>query len=364
MRNSQPRLSKREQDWSRRILNTYWAIVLLQALGQSLVLLFFEYTGSPLSFLINLILIPSGSMSLVLGLTEWMLRRYIAYFIYVLLISGTFISMMIVISNGDVRVIPAVFLITIFVSAVYFRAKLVIYTTALQFLSFFLVCLISDEFFNRQSDFDLLATPIVFIGGAFIAWAITVRGNENISDLEMMMLDKYNLLVLNDIYQRQARTDALTGLDNHTAFQEAFDMAVQSANEGKTQFNLALLDIDNFKSINDTYGHQTGNIVLIRIAEVIRRAVSPSDVVARYGGEEFVLLLNGLSGEEAIRTMEQIRAEVAALVIPEITGRVITISSGLKRHDPGESKEHLFEQTDAWLYEAKSSGKNRVVCHR
>jgi diguanylate cyclase (GGDEF)-like protein len=122
-----------------------------------------------------------------------------------------------------------------------------------------------------------------------------------------------------------------------------------------------LIDIDNFKSINDTYGHRIGDIVLARVADVIRTSLAPSDVGSRYGGEEFALLLFEQTLEEAYRLVEKIRQRISTISHEELAGDHVTVSIGLRSYEYALSKETLFELVDAHLYQAKHQGKNQTV---
>jgi diguanylate cyclase (GGDEF)-like protein len=123
--------------------------------------------------------------------------------------------------------------------------------------------------------------------------------------------------------------------------------------------SVIIADLDHFKSINDQYGHPTGDQVLARSATVFGGHLRPYDLAARYGGEEFLLLLPGTSNEDAIIIAERIREEVAKLEVPGCP-RQITASLGIASWIKGESPDELVARADAALYNAKHSGRNRV----
>ncbi|GIF02109.1 hypothetical protein Ari01nite_95730 [Paractinoplanes rishiriensis] len=158
-----------------------------------------------------------------------------------------------------------------------------------------------------------------------------------------------------------ARIDALTGIANRRHF---FDLAggeLADAHRYQNRLAAVMLDIDHFKKINDTYGHQAGDEV---IREVVRRLAAtgrPGDLLARYGGEEFVLLLPDV-GDDAAAIAERLRADVAAGPVGTAAGDVpVTISIGVAHLDPAERIDALLARADACLYQAKTSGRNRVV---
>jgi diguanylate cyclase (GGDEF)-like protein len=162
---------------------------------------------------------------------------------------------------------------------------------------------------------------------------------------------------------RQAVTDELTGLANHGRFQELLGSEMEQVRRYHHSIGLIMLDIDNFKSINDTYGHQQGDVVLKRVARVVADSSRDADFPARYGGEEMALILPHTDLEGAYAIAERVRTAVEALRIPrnDDDGVLrITASLGVASTTDG-LKDTLIADADAALYEAKRSGKNRTV---
>ena len=163
--------------------------------------------------------------------------------------------------------------------------------------------------------------------------------------------------------RRQAVTDELTGLANHGRFQQVLNSEMEQVRRYQHPLALIMLDIDNFKSINDTYGHQQGDVVLRRVARVVRDNSRDADSAARYGGEEMALILphTDLDGAHAIA--ERVREAVEALRVSRLDGQgalQITTSVGVAASADGD-KHRLIAEADAALYEAKRTGKNRTV---
>ena len=154
-----------------------------------------------------------------------------------------------------------------------------------------------------------------------------------------------------------ATTDALTGLLNRRAFIERVDS--QLASRGDT--TLAMIDIDHFKRVNDTYGHAAGDAVLRAFAEICRNAVTPEAVIGRIGGEEFAVLLSGLPLPEAQAVLESLRGAIEATAI-DIGGQTIhiTASIGATEVDAGPNASEFLSRADKALYEAKTAGRNRL----
>jgi diguanylate cyclase (GGDEF)-like protein len=162
---------------------------------------------------------------------------------------------------------------------------------------------------------------------------------------------------------RQAQTDGLTNLANRRALDERLDDEVDHAKRLGTHVAFVIADIDDFKSINDSYGHQTGDEVLRRIAQAFADAVRELDLPGRYGGEELALVLPGTNLTGARALAEKIRKSLEELpfTTPEGASFRVTASFGAACFPAQPTVESLVAAADAALYEAKRTGKNRVV---
>ena len=167
------------------------------------------------------------------------------------------------------------------------------------------------------------------------------------------------LLASNARLEELTRTDPLTGLRNRRSFDQEFVARFEHARRYNRPMAVAMIDIDHFKRINDTLGHQQGDAVLQRVAAVLRRCSRQSDLVARYGGEEFVVVLPETALLEALQFAEKIRASVAA-------DDGVTVSLGIAAMPPARfnEPEAFLRAADEALYRAKESGRNRVEFER
>ncbi len=207
---------------------------------------------------------------------------------------------------------------------------------------------VSNPHISYQVISILMVTPLAlayFHYGSFVATLVRSTSNQ-VTKLQSL-----------------ASTDGLTGLINRRQFNHRLQSEISRGRRHATPLTLALFDIDNFKRLNDFYGHPVGDRILIELGGLISQNVRESDIPARYGGEEFALILPETRQVEAYELLERLRALVEKTVfcLPD-NPLTITISVGVAEFNP---KQHtafeLVEQADAALYEAKRQGKNRVV---
>jgi len=159
--------------------------------------------------------------------------------------------------------------------------------------------------------------------------------------------------------ERQAFFDRLTGAANRRYFESLLDREVERADRYGTPFALVMFDLDHFKRVNDTWGHDVGDLVLQEVARIVDERLREADVLGRWGGEEFMILLPGDVAEQAAVAAEAVRERVAEHAFPR-AGRV-TISLGVAGYRPGEPRMELLRRLDQALYRAKREGRNRVV---
>jgi two-component system, cell cycle response regulator len=163
--------------------------------------------------------------------------------------------------------------------------------------------------------------------------------------------------------ERLATTDGLTGLTNHRTFQARLDAHLAQAQRYGKKLSLILCDIDHFKSVNDTYGHPIGDVVLRGVARTLLKEARATDVVARYGGEEFAVVMPETDGPGALVIAERIRERVKALAFDTGHGKLaVTLSLGVASFPANAAKKgDLLERADACLYHAKRHGRDRSV---
>lgn len=199
---------------------------------------------------------------------------------------------------------------------------------------------------------------VIFIGFTIVAFSFSKVLTSVVVNFEKenqkICEEKEKIL---EISQR----DSMTGLYNHKLFYEKLDEELQRC-DTEHHLSLVIIDIDNFKSINDTFGHATGDNVILKIVSIIRENMEESDIAARYGGEEFGLILVGKGEMEAFNIAERIRRSVEEAIVEGVE-RKVTISLGMMEVRPKDKNGILlFKEVDSALYEAKQTGKNKTVC--
>ena len=162
----------------------------------------------------------------------------------------------------------------------------------------------------------------------------------------------------NRLLQQVASVDALTGLKNRYSYNIRIMEEIDRAKRYETQLSLLLIDMDHFKRINDTYGHQAGDEVIQTVAATLQSIIRKVDALARWGGEEFVVLLPGIGLKDAKTVAEKLREKVESVV--HFDKERVTVSIGVSSFTSKESLETWFDRTDRALYHAKQGGRNRI----
>ena len=212
---------------------------------------------------------------------------------------------------------------------------------------------------------------LIFVIG-FSLPALYERHSRERADRREFLLNETNRLHMEDMLgmnahlERLSSMDSLTGIFNRRYLDVALARSCDIALDHQRWIGILMIDIDNFKSVNDAAGHQYGDLCLEQVAQVLQHSVRAGvDTVARYGGEEFVAILPDADKGEAIRIGERIRASIEAAALPAYHGRVVTVSAGATaiRGVRGSkfSADDLVAIADQALYKAKNSGRNRVI---
>ncbi len=212
------------------------------------------------------------------------------------------------------------------------------------------------KLYYLKNKFDVYSNSLYYVGLILIVIILLFRVKTLIKRLSASR----------DELERQALTDPMTKLFNRRYLSEVTQPLLDLMYRNSSQLSVILLDIDKFKHINDTYGHQIGDDVIIKLAQTLQTYTRKSDIICRFGGEEFVILLPETTMEGAMSLAEVLRREVEKLVMvfsQKIELR-FTISIGVSAVDKGEQNlDAVITRADTALYEAKESGRNKV-CYK
>ena len=196
------------------------------------------------------------------------------------------------------------------------------------------------------------------------------QGSVDVDDLEFILnlSEIIAMSVSNAVLYEQTRTlavtDGLTGISNRQYLDKSLLIEFERSTRYGTPLSLVLLDVDHFKVVNDTYGHQKGDDVLVAIASLLKKFCRTNDIAARYGGEEFLMVLPQSNAQGAFKIAERIREEIMKLNFDENESSFsVTISCGVAELNKNcmENVDQLVHMTDQALYEAKNSGRNKTV---
>ncbi len=192
--------------------------------------------------------------------------------------------------------------------------------------------------------------------------AINMARMDNEVFYSVSLINIHHHLAKQEELARLAHTDPLTGLMNRRHFRLLADQEFSRAARTHQQLFMMMLDIDHFKQVNDTHGHNVGDQALIAIADVLKNGVRDMDILARWGGEEFLVLLPETNMEGAAHIAERIRQQVSQIQLPKLPDG-LTISIGLCEAKPDMELKTVTHLADQALYQAKAGGRNRIVCH-
>jgi diguanylate cyclase len=193
-----------------------------------------------------------------------------------------------------------------------------------------------------------------------------LRAHENFkqSQGEVVEAEKRIQELTDELHQMSevAHQDYLTGTLNRRGMDEAFEREFSRSERSGSPISVALLDIDHFKKLNDTLGHDAGDEALVHLAKVVKSALRPTDVLARYGGEEFVIILPATDQAEGIAVMTRVQRELTKNFFMHNNERtLITFSAGVAQRKGQQTPEEVIKRADTALYSAKHAGRNRVL---
>jgi len=232
-----------------------------------------------------------------------------------------------------------------------------------------------DIFLQKFRTSELVVMPLKAkdkVNGLIVADNLFTQKPISEDDLRlfMMLANQAGLAIENaslyEMVRHQSHTDSITNLWNHGFFQDQLSKEITSARANHHALSLLVLDIDDFKKLNDTYGHHNGDIVLREIANILKDSSRENDYACRYGGEEFAIILTQTTKEQGMVIAERIREKIAGQTFQlsadtNVEKLHVTVSIGLSTFpEDAHTKEEFIAKADKAMYIAKFSGKNRI----
>ena len=189
------------------------------------------------------------------------------------------------------------------------------------------------------------------------------QADEKIKEANKLLANQLDeIKMLQENLHKQVIRDHLTGLFNRRYLYETFDREFARAKRENYPLSVMMIDLDHFKEINDTYGHQVGDEVLVSLGNLLQRSIRQGDIACRYGGDEFLIIMPGIHEEDAEQRAETLRHEVKNIPINSSKEKAfVTVSIGIAVYPKhGNDLDHIVKASDDALYEAKHAGRNRV----
>jgi len=354
--------------WREKIIRVFYVIVALIFTVETIV--FFAFRSNDLmgegttdfQYIIKYIILPTVINVIVVIICHRVNAMSIKAQIknYFLLVTVSVMAALLAFIHYTVGAILTIFVIPVFLTILFGQKRITgiisIFNGVLLIIS-----IIHASMNNQASIYFYLnaAVAITLLLSAYLLSTVLIAYNKASSDY---VYSSYQTqLSLNE----EARNDSLTGLYNQKTFQSLLKGAMEKARHHKTPMSLAIIDLDDFKYINDTFGHLEGDQVLLQFTNLIKQQCNDGEAyVSRYGGDEFAVIYPKASKELAYLRLETLRQRCRQIPRSKIRSGEISFSAGISYYMEGEMNENLlFHQADSALYQAKENGKGQTVIY-
>lgn len=266
-----------------------------------------------------------------------------------------FICLNLVMTHAIFSCLYPIYIIPILLTIIYgdisITRKIFVNTLWISFIGFSLMFLDTTIVVPQRYFFSVILCYVLIFCSYFIARTIIKYEKSK----EKILIDSFmeNIQLIDKVNH-----DGLTNLYNYNAFINLLENELKKEQENT---HVAILDIDFFKKVNDTYGHEAGNVVLCKFAELLKSYESENIKPARYGGEEFILMFNGLLTNDVYRIVESIRKDISKISFKELNDKGITLSAGITKAQSKLETKELIEKADNALYMSKNNGRNQTT---
>jgi len=348
---------------NRWVLNLYWVIAGLILISGLLFHWFAKEVTARQSediFIPNIIA-AAVAFAISLLFAELAIRYIKSNLDFILISLGFVFAIVIMFTFGfQIHGLYVALVIPIIASILYFSRSKLWFASVMSLVGYFILYIFLEPLQQQTKVYDIFTIIGMILGTTLIGQMILCRGVELIASLERAVRSEVEAFADSIAVENQSKYDHLTGLTNYVTFQEYMVSLMDQHERHGLPLCLVVMDIDNFKIINDTFGHYEGDLVLKETAKLLLAAISSEDLAVRYGGEEFVLILTGKKMDECLKLLEDIRVQISQLRLASINNHTITVSMGVVQYLSGMEKDDLFRSADSLMYEAKRKGKNCI----
>ncbi len=359
--------------WNRKILNTFWHIVLISFVTEIIIFFLVAIPRGDGNFLYfkSYVLKPLLLNMLLFSITELcyplIKNKFKEAPKYLIIIAGTLLVCNLVYIHYAVSIIYVVFIFPIMLSVYYGNKKITLFALALNLAAYFAIVFLylpTKPIEKVNHSLTDLCTNIAFmISAVLLVYSFVNRSQEILQSFVSMYENEQELALKNFVMELNSKIEPVTELYNHKTFYEHLESLIEQSRRFNFPLSLAVLDIDNFKRVNDTYGHSVGDDVIKSLAKVIKSNIRSDDYAARYGGEEFAIIFTDKDQIKAFEAAERIRIAFNNISINSIDSERFSVSIGVCELSEAVDKQTLFAFADHALYSAKRTGKNRTIIY-
>lgn len=347
--------SDKWESWHKEMFSMFWKILLVAFVVEMFLLVFFKPTAdcSRIYYFFLFVVRPTGLQIGAVLLFQFIFtklvrtynRRYVS--IYTICLISILVGALVCV-HTSIALMPILLMTTMILTPLY-KDK---WMTILQAVFLAIIYIADCFYFIPHSPYMPVSNRFIEVS-FFIGTLIAT----------LLLVERVNISGIMD--EERSKRDSLTHLYNHETFYEELKYRRKRYQERGDGFSVMIGDIDDFKKINDTYGHAFGDRVITRIAEIFLQYGGKESFLARYGGEEFAMILPDTDGKKAIEVAENIRKQFEEQIFQTEMGDMhFTISLGVAAYSDGTEKvSDFFEKADSALYQAKSKGKNCVMLY-
>ncbi len=351
-------VQERNRKWNKRLTHFFWLGLLFNLLVTGINMQY-SNLGKERYFLEN-VLFPSLVLFSVILYFEWSLRRKNRISDYGIIIGSNLVLLTFMLAYSSLKsILIILFVFPLFFAVFTTKKRMISFAFAMVTLTYWGLILLCPYFYFNIAEH--ITFTFVLLVAYLLGIALTNHYREINDELLESVKSEKELLYKKVYMEKLAKVDLATNLYNHKTFHEYLEKVMEQFSRHPFPLHVALLDLDNFKKINDTYGHANGDLVIEKVAEIILDHIGEHDLASRYGGEEFGIVFIEKSQEECLEILEKIRASLEAHQFEDMPDESITLSIGLATEAGTLNKDRLFKKADMYLYQSKDDGKNRVT---